>query len=763
METGESELDARVDAFLARLAPTLPEPAERVRLRREARLSQTEIAAVLKVSRATIRTWETGQHEPRGPQAGAYARLLEGLAKRYPSSEPFPLSQDAAVASGPPASAVPSESELRRVVVPAETSAEASADSSAGARDPHDAPPVTAGGATPTPASDTEPVPHQRNDRAPRRGSVTHAASPADDRYPGGPLAVIDASGAPGAPGLRALLPGGRVVPCPARTLTAVAAWALDEMRMGARRLDPNGFDQDPVLMLTAAAAEFLGLPPGLDDRVGLRLPAKHPVVKAIAKDGWEMTDRGVGPWARIFQRVPKGRRCVQFAVRPWEALHERGGWKGIEEFTPEQLADFLGLYAERIITPRGTLGVSGIALITALRPTSQAVKDTDGTWKSSPLEMALHKPVDPAPPEAPEEHPVAQNRAPGDEIHEEPLYWIRPFELLTPEEGSMPYAVGVDVNLAFLAAANGLVLGLGAPEHVHAPVFDKRIPGCWQVDLTGVDLDELNRRMLPKRKPEQRPGWERVDFARLPNPFTPDGLPPEEPGWYATPTLAYAAELGVDVRPIAGYLRDHPKGPYLTPWYTRLRNAYIATMADLGVRENMPPEEFLDAMEQLVGGDRVLLAMLGVTKGTAKAAFGKMRERAWGVDYKVGDRWQALERPTWRPDFRAADISAARVNLNRKMVKTAAATGRHPLAVASDCVVYAATGPSPVHALAYTDGKAAPGTFQIGVNPGYVKHEGTQSMAWALEGLDTGANIAMYVKTGILPAPVGPAVPEGS
>ncbi|GAA2277866.1 hypothetical protein GCM10010430_74760 [Kitasatospora cystarginea] len=42
-------------------------------------------------------------------------------------------------------------------------------------------------------------------------------------------------------------------------------------------------------------------------------------------------------------------------------------------------------------------------------------------------------------------------------------------------------------------------------------------------------------------------------------------------------------------------------------------------------------------------------------------------------------------------------------------MVKLAAATGRYPLAVATDCVVYPAVGPSPLDVLPYgPDGKPA-------------------------------------------------------
>ncbi|KJY15831.1 hypothetical protein VR44_40770, partial [Streptomyces katrae] len=67
------------------------------------------------------------------------------------------------------------------------------------------------------------------------------------------------------------------------------------------------------------------------------------------------------------------------------------------------------------------------------------------------------------------------------------------------------------------------------------------------------------------------------------------------------------------------------------------------------------------------------------------------------GAGYRPGEPWPALERPTWRPDIRAAVISTARVNMHRKMQKLATAAGLYPIAVLSDCAVYLSDGPSPL------------------------------------------------------------------
>ncbi|MEV5731422.1 hypothetical protein AB0N50_37700 [Streptomyces pharetrae] len=58
-------------------------------------------------------------------------------------------------------------------------------------------------------------------------------------------------------------------------------------------------------------------------------------------------------------------------------------------------------------------------------------------------------------------------------------------------------YLVGIDVNLAFGAAANGAVVGLASPPvHVTDPVFDAALPGSYidaavaQLRAAGHDLD---------------------------------------------------------------------------------------------------------------------------------------------------------------------------------------------------------------------------------------------------------------------------------
>ncbi|MFF9089864.1 hypothetical protein ACF1BE_26230 [Streptomyces sp. NPDC014991] len=254
-------------------------------------------------------------------------------------------------------------------------------------------------------------------------------------------------------------------------------------------------------------------------------------------------------------------------------------------------------------------------------------------------------------------------------------------------------------------------------PVHVPTPVFDAAVPGSWLVDLSHVDLSRVK---VGKQ-------WRDLDAALLPSPFTPTGRHPTGPAWYATPTVAYAVELGYDVAPVEAWVRRE-SGRFLDGWYKRLRDAYVATMADLGVAEKLSPAEFLatGAVNPELG------IVVDAIKMTVKGGIGKLQEKARGGGWKPGHAWPALTRPTWRPDIRATVISRARINMHRKMLALAAATGRYPVVVLSDCAVYAADGPSPLDVLPYgADGKTVPGSFRLGVSPGMVKHEGTQSLLW--------------------------------
>ncbi|MEU3938071.1 helix-turn-helix domain-containing protein [Streptomyces sp. NPDC029044] len=691
----EEELFASVDALLNE-EPHLPPPAERARLREAAGITQARLATALKTTTQSVKNWENGRSEPKSPRLDAYQRLLNGWAAKYPAPGAAPTASVAA--SAPAASTEPAASRVETADAPQA--------------------PAVAAAAPARPA-----IPPAATSRRP---ATQKAAQPAaDPRFPHGPLAVLDGDGC-------AYGTGGIVLDCPASTVVELVEWTLRESGLGAPKLNRYGKDSDPLIVLTAAAAVKLGLPErleGHEQRRSLRLPEDHPVVKQVVKAKWRLTQRGFGPWARIYRKAQgRDRQCVQLAILSWDALDERS-WPGVTEMEPADIARVLGVYATRVITPRGSTAVSGLELMTALRPPTRAVRDeASGNWVPGHNPGSLGtEPMDPAPPEATPEHPVVVDSGwTGGFINEEAYQWVRPVDLLTDEECTLPFAVGLDLNTAFLAAAARLVVGVSAPDHFVGPKFNPKIPGSWLVDLSHVEVDP-----------------------RLPSPFTPDGTRPTGPAWYQTHTVAYAQELGYNVAPLEGYLRRET-GAYLDPWHDRLKAAYVDTLADLGVTKDMTDAEFLAAMERHKEADPAMAAVLAAIKATVKGGIGKLRERPQGKKYKEGERWPALQRPTWRPDIRAAVISKARINMHRKLRNMATMTGLYPLAVLSDCVVYPSQGASPLDFLPYAaSGKPQPGGFRLGPTPGLAKLEGVQSMLWAVDLMEQGYNPARHIKGG--------------
>ncbi|MFP8887844.1 telomere-associated protein Tap [Streptomyces mangrovi] len=701
----EDELFEAVDALLEQ-GPPLPPVEERRRLREAAGLTQQDVAAALRTKRETVNGWETGRTTPRPPRLAAYKRLLDGWAARYPAPAPqtFAAAPPAPARSEDPPSAAPVPA------APATTTTVAAAAAAAGDRP------------APSPRSRAATKPAASS----RRPGAKKAAAPATDaRFPHGPLGVLDGDGT-------VHCVGGVMLECPATTIPALVEWTLSESGIGQARLHRNGKDSDPLIVLTEAAAVRFGLPARLtspEERRSLRLAEDHKVVKQITRAKWQLTRRGFGPWARIYRPAQGGqRRCVQLAILPWDALDPRT-WGDAAALPAPEVTRVLGVYASRVIAPRGSTAVTGLELMTALRPPTRAVRDeATGTFRKADTKnpgSLGEDPVDPAPPEAPTEHPVAQGWDKGF-LDEEAYQWMRPVDTLSDEECLLPWAVGIDINTAFLAAAARLTVGLGEPVHVQRPAFDKKVPGSWYVDLSHIETDP-----------------------RLPSPFTPSGQRPEGPAWYATPTVAYAVELGHEVRPLEAYLR-YETGAFLDPWHDRLKDAYVTTMADLGVPVGKDVDErtFLAAMEHHKDTDPPLACVLSAIKATVKGGIGKLRERPQGRHYRDGERWPALERPTWRPDIRAAVIAKARVNMHRKMANVAKATGRYPLGVATDCVVYASPEPSPLGFLPLTDdGHVLPGTFRLGATPGLAKLEGVQPMLTAVEWLEKGLNPARHIK----------------
>ncbi|MHB6912726.1 telomere-associated protein Tap [Streptomyces sp. DB-54] len=729
----EDELFAAVDALLEG-EPEMPPPAERARLREAARVSQARLAQALQTSTQTVKNWEAGRAEPRPPRRQAYQRLLDGWAEKYPQSP------DAGAAHLP------------------ETFAGTSAPSAVGTPAPASAPgaPAMTAEANAAPrstaaAATARPAPARKTAASSRRPGAKKAVkkpAAADPRFENGPLAVVDATDDGQ---VFAYCVGGLVLEVPAKSLPSLIEWTLAEARLGQARLHRNGRDADPVIVLTPAALERYGLPAALseEERRAGRLPDGHKAVKQLTKANWQLTQRGLGPWARIYRPAEGAKRnCVQLCIPAWNALDVRE-WDKKDDpqlpgMHPADLARYLGTYAQRVMTPRGTTAVTGLELMVALRPPTRAQKDeATGEFKRAFNDDALTAVYDVVECEVPDEHPLLQGRfarhhlrTPAEMLMEEPYDWCRP---LTDQECMNQYLVAVDINMSFAAAANGLTVGLNGPTHLTGnPAFDPALPGSWLVDLSHVDLSRVDV------------GGRTVDATRLPSPFTPKGDRPIGPAWYATPTVQYAVELGFDVAPIEAYVRTQT-GRYLDGWYKRLRDAYVATMADLDVTTDLGGQEFLDAMARSKQVDPTMALLAGAIKATAKGGIGKLRQRNRGqVPYY--EPWPALARETWRPDIRAAVLANQRIGIHRKLMKTAAAADLYPVAIGTDAIVYPSPGPSPLDVLPHTDeGKPVPGGFRLGISPGMVKHQGTQTVLWAeaqFEEAEGVFNVSNLIKT---------------
>ncbi|MFD4578008.1 telomere-associated protein Tap [Streptomyces sp. NPDC058417] len=733
-----SEMFDAVDALVASRS-ALPSAEERKRLRTAHGLTLDDVAGALKVRRATVSAWESAKKptEPRGPEREAYARLLKQLAELYPASVPAAFTGTPAPAEARPLSTGPApEAAVMTATENTQT--------------PAPAPVAAVPAAARRPASTTRPT--SSTSRRPGAKKAAPAGTPAggaDPRFENGPLAVVDVED-DGT--VLAYCTGGLVLDVPAKSIPALVDWTLREAKLGQPKLAGPGKDADPLIVLTEAALERYGLPVSFtaEEKDAGRIPEGHKVIKQLVRADWKLTKRGFGPWARIYRPATGSERaCVQLCIPSWNALDTRH-WGEAGQLPPAELARVLGVYASRVMTPRGSTAVTGLELMTALHPPTRASgPDATGKRRSEHNPGSLGKdaidPMNWPPCEVPDGHPVLKDlprfhvRGPGEKLFEEAYDWARP---MTDAECTLRHLVGIDVNMAFAAGANGLNVGLGEATHVKAPAFDPKLPGSWLVDLSHVDLSRV------KAGKE----WVELDGSLLPSPFTPKGERPEGPAWYATPTVAYAVELGYEVCPIEAWVR-YENGRYLDGWYNRLRDAYLATMADLGVDADLAPADFLAAMDGYKARDPELAIVVSAVKATVKGGLGKLRERPRGEGWRPGEPWRALSRPTWRPDIRAAVISRTRVNLHRKIVKHAAFTGQYPIAILSDCVVYAAGGPSPLDFLPYREGKPLPGGFKLGINPGLVKWEGTQDVLWGEEVRERfnapELNLARYIKDG--------------
>ncbi|MFB8144632.1 helix-turn-helix domain-containing protein [Streptomyces parvus] len=97
--------------------PPLPSPKERRRLREAKSLSEEEVAAAVGVTRATVRSWETGRTSPRGRKRALYAKLIAPEPAVEPGVKPRVVTAEAAAPVADPAAASPAADRPTRPAV----------------------------------------------------------------------------------------------------------------------------------------------------------------------------------------------------------------------------------------------------------------------------------------------------------------------------------------------------------------------------------------------------------------------------------------------------------------------------------------------------------------------------------------------------------------------------------------------------------------------------------------------------------------------
>ncbi|MFJ4825021.1 helix-turn-helix domain-containing protein [Streptomyces bacillaris] len=233
-------------------APPLPSPKERRRLREAKSLSEEQVAEAVGVTRATVRSWETGRTSPRGRKRALYAKLLApdpGPAsapapKPEPQPRPTPAPGPATSPQAPPPETAPSLAAPAPEPVPAPAAPAAPATSPA-----QSAPPAPA---APPPPSEPAPKPKPGTEgKAEAEAGAESGAGAVPETPRLSPEEAFDALYAHAAPGLvrqTYLLTGRRRLARESVERAFQLAW---------HRWPEVAVDRDPAGWVRAAAYEY--------------------------------------------------------------------------------------------------------------------------------------------------------------------------------------------------------------------------------------------------------------------------------------------------------------------------------------------------------------------------------------------------------------------------------------------------------------------------------------------------------------------------
>ncbi|MFF7492124.1 helix-turn-helix domain-containing protein [Streptomyces rubiginosohelvolus] len=212
--------------------PPLPSPKERRRLREAKSLSEEEVAAAVGVTRATVRSWETGRTSPRGRKRALYAKLIAPEPAVKPPAVKPPAVKSTAVkpsAVKPPAATPEAAVPDAAVPEPADLPVAPPVPEAPPAAPPDDAPPA------PDPAPDSD----------------TRSGAEAPDERRVSPAEAFDELYARTAPGLvrqTYLLTGRRALARESVERAFELAW---------QRWPEVAVDRDPAGWVRAAAYEY--------------------------------------------------------------------------------------------------------------------------------------------------------------------------------------------------------------------------------------------------------------------------------------------------------------------------------------------------------------------------------------------------------------------------------------------------------------------------------------------------------------------------
>jgi len=270
---------------------------------------------------------------------------------------------------------------------------------------------------------------------------------------------------------------------------------------------------------------------------------------------------------------------------------------------------------------------------------------------------------------------PIIEPVPPAMLIVEDDIDWCRP---PTEEEATQAWVHAYDRSGSYLGGIAGLNLGIGqAIHHPQGTTFAKELPGYWYVQI-----------------PDQTSDW------RYPALLDYTGKHHGHTRWVSTPTLQLALEHDVQVEILEAYTWPE-YSRILDSWYTRMRDARTRLDVD-------------DDPDALVARDQI------------KEIYTKAIGMLGSHQYQVG-------KPTYRPDWRHHIQGKSNANVLRRVIGIGAATGRWPLAIKKDTIVYCSNEADPERAW-----PGAESTY--GRALGRYKAEGSGSMAEHLQYLTGGA-----------------------